>query len=197
MSNGLTDIPGIETGAIIPANAPKIIRIRQVEQKTQNLPEMAKIAMPKHTRRWRKVSADSINIYIPPNVPIVVPSRNIFFGQVEGGDEVVMARNVEERAGNGNGVGNRDKRSGDMDITTSSGSADSKQVKAALLAAGSQYTCYRSRFQGNSSPVSSGPPTSCAECPYGPTRCKCQCRKLKIECLNDMKVSQTRNGEMT
>ena len=109
-----------------------------------------------------------------------------------------MARNVEERAGNGNGVGNWDKQSSDVDNMTSGSSIDSKQVKVALLAAGSQYTCYRSRFQGNSSPVLSRPPTSCIECLYGPTRCKCRCRKLKIEHLNNKKsANATQEGETT
>ena len=85
----------------------------------------------------------------------------------------------------GDGIENHDKRSGDVDDMTSSGSIDSKRVKAALLAAGSQHTHYRSRAQGNGSPVSSWPPTNHAEHPYGPARHNRRCRKLKIERINN------------
>jgi len=37
----------------------------------------------------------------------------------------MVVREVEERAGNGDGVGNRNKRNGDADGTTSGGSVDS------------------------------------------------------------------------
>lgn len=86
----------------------------------------AEIATPKHSYQWRKVSAGSINVYAPSNAQIAPLGQNFVFGQVEGGDKVMAAREVGERAGNGGGVGNHDKRNGDGDDTTSSGNVDSK-----------------------------------------------------------------------
>jgi len=65
------------------------------------------------------------------------------FRQAKSGDEAI-APSVEGKKA-GNGVGNCDEWSGDVDGTTSSSSIDSKQVKTALLAANSQHTCYRLR----------------------------------------------------
>ena len=107
----------------------------------------------------------------------------------------MAARELEERAGDSEGIGSHDERSGDMDSTTSSGSIDLVRVKTALLAANSQHTRYRLRAQGNSSPVSSWPPTNHAEHPYGSIRCKRRHRKLEIERLNDEKVSPIKKSQ--
>jgi len=105
-------------------------------------------------------------------------------------EERVAARVIKERAGNGDGVGNCDEWNGDTDGTMSSGSIDSKQVKTVLLAAGSQLTCYRSKVQGNSSPVLSWPPTNHAECLYRPARCGRGHGMLKIKQINNKSISQ-------
>ena len=171
-------------------NISKNVRTRQIDPKMWNSPHTPENGTPKHSYRWRKVSAGSINVYAPLNAQIAPLGRNFVFGQVEGGDKVMAAREVGERAGNGSGVGNRDERNGDDDDTTSSGSVDSKQVKTALLAANSQHTRYRSRFQGNGLPVLSWPPIQPVNNPYGPARHKHRRGKLKIECLNDKKSAK-------
>jgi len=137
-------------------------------------------------------------MYVPRNVPVEMSKatrRTFAFGQAKSGDEAI-APGVEGEKVN-DGVGNRDERSGDVDGTTSGGSVDSKRVKPALLTAGSQLTCYRSKAQGNSLPVSSWPPTNHAEPPYGPARRQRQREMLKIKRINDKKVSQTQQAEMT
>ena len=58
------------------------------------------------------------------------------------------------------------------------------------MATESQYMRYSRRKWPSDSPVSSGPPTSCEKCSYGPTRCKHWCGKLRIECLNDKKSAK-------
>ena len=75
-----------------------------------------------------------------------------------------------------------------MDGTISGDSVDSVRVKTALLAANSQHTRYRSRAQGNSSPMSSWPPTNHAERPYGHVRWQRRHVRLKVKTI---KVSQT------
>ena len=171
-------------------NISKNIRTRQIDPKMRNSPHTPENGTPKHSYQWRKVSAGSINVYAPLNVQIAPLGRNFVFGQVGGGDEVMAVREVGERAGNGSGVGNRDEWNGDGDDTTSSGSVDSKRVKTALLAANSQHTCYRSRFQGNGLPVLSWPPIQPVNNPYGPARHKHRRGKLKIERLNDKKSAK-------
>ena len=73
---------------------------------------------------------------------------------------------------------------------TSGSSIDSKRVKTALLAANSQHTRYRSRFQGNSLPVLSWPPIQPVNDQYGSARHKRCCGKLKIKHLNDKKSAK-------
>ena len=76
----------------------------------------------------------------------------------------MAARDVEQRAVNSDG--NRNGGDGDVGDTTSGGNVNSSRVEAALLAAESQYMRYSRRKRNGDSPVSSGPPTSCADCPY-------------------------------
>jgi len=51
--------------------------------------------------------------------------------------------------------------------------------------------------QKYNSPVSFWPPIQPTDCPYRPARHQCQCRKLKIERINDKSVSQTPEVKMT
>ena len=165
-----TDGHSIKMHALTPRNKPQTVKMHPNNLKTRNSPNMAEIAMPRHSYQWRKVSIDGADVYTLLNMLINTPSQNFIFGRFEGRDELIAANVEGERVGNG--VGNHDEWSSDMDGITSSGSADLKQVKAALLAANSQHTHYRSRAQGNSSPVLSKPPTDPTECPYGRIRCR-------------------------
>lgn len=137
-------------------------------------PYARKTATPNPTFQWKWVSLRGIDIYIPLNVPINNSSRTFIFGRVEGGEEQVTVRAVDETAGNDDG----DRNGGDrnMNSTTSIGNVDSTQVEAVLLA------------------VLSWPPTNHAEHPYEPARRQHQRGKLKIKCI---KVSQARNGKTT
>ena len=65
-----------------------------------------------------------------------------------------------------------------------------------LLAANSQHTRYRSRFQGNGLPVLSWPPIQPINNLYRPARCKRRRAKLKIERLNDKKSAKLDMIEM-
>ena len=116
----------IETNARMPANKAECVRMCQIDPKSQNSPYTLGIEPHKHPYRWKQVSAGSVNIYVPLNVQITPPSRNFVFGRVEGGDEVMAAREVGERAGNGGEVGNHDERNGDGDNMTSGSSVDLK-----------------------------------------------------------------------
>src|SRR5207245_2401191 len=129
---GHRDAPSVETNARIPANEAESVSTRQMNEKTRNSPGTREIATPERTYRWRKVSADGIDVYVPLNAPIAVPRRRIVFGQVESGDERI-AQSVEgETAGGGDG--DQDGGDSDVDGTTSSGDADSERVEVALLA---------------------------------------------------------------
>ncbi|KIM59480.1 hypothetical protein SCLCIDRAFT_27301 [Scleroderma citrinum Foug A] len=55
-------------------NTTEIIKTRPIKPTMQNSPNTAEITMPRHSYRWRKVSAGSINVYAPSNVQIVPPS---------------------------------------------------------------------------------------------------------------------------
>jgi len=105
-------------------NAPKNVRTCRIERKAENSPNGRDIAMPEVARRWRMVSVEEVHVYVPYNVPIASPSRNIVFGQVESGVEAIAPIVEGERAGDGDGSGYGDD--GDVDDTTSGGDIDSK-----------------------------------------------------------------------
>ena len=79
--------------------------------------------MPKLACLWRKVSVDNVDIYLPWNTLIVVPRRQIIFGEVEGAGEAIAPRSVEEMAEDGGG--NQDGGDVDGDGMASSGNTDS------------------------------------------------------------------------
>ncbi|KIM67352.1 hypothetical protein SCLCIDRAFT_21202 [Scleroderma citrinum Foug A] len=72
------------------------------------------------SRRWKGVSTEGADVYLPWDVPVEVPSRTFVFGQVEGAEEAI-APNVDKRAGDGGG----DRDGGDVDGTTSGDTIDS------------------------------------------------------------------------
>ena len=95
----------------------------------QNSPYATKITTSKRARQWRKISVDNGDMYVPLDVPIKTSSRYFVFGQLEGGDEVIAPRNIEEMAEDSdadrNGGDRGDKGNGDVDGTTSGGSVHS------------------------------------------------------------------------
>jgi len=138
---------------------------------TRNSPNGIKIATPKPTIRWKKVSAGGIDIYVPQNAPIKAPSRKIVFGRPESGDEAIVPIVESERAGDGDGDGyGGGGDDGNVNGTTSGGDADSLRVEAALLAAEGQHTHYIRRLRRNNLPVSSWPPIQPERHPYGHVR---------------------------
>jgi hypothetical protein len=188
-----TDTRSVEIHALKPANETERVKTRQTDSKSRNSPNTPEIETLECTRRWKKVSPDGINVYIPWNMPVKALgtiSRRIVFGRAGGAEERVAASVEGERVGNG--VGNRDEQRGDADGTTNGGSVDSKRVKTALLAAGSQLTYYRSRIQGYNSPVLPCTSIQPADRLYGPIR---RCGTPTIERINDKKVSKPQTNE--
>ena len=79
-----------------------------------------------------------------------------------------------------------------MDGTTSGGSVNLIQVEAAQLATKSQHIRYSRRTQDQGLPVSSGPPTYCAERPNGLVKHRRRRNHIKIE---PTKVNSAQNGK--
>lgn len=52
--------------------------------------------------RWRRVSIDNIDPYVPQNAPIKVPSRTVAFRQGEIGDEQTAASVEDKTTGDSN-----------------------------------------------------------------------------------------------
>ena len=74
-------------------------------------------------------------------------------------------RELEEKAGNGEG--DRNRGNGDVDGTTSGSSVDSIRIEASQLATKSHHIHYSRRTQDQDLPVSSGPPIYYAGRPNG------------------------------
>ena len=142
-----TEPHSVETHAILPANEMQDVRMHRIRWKSQDSPYTLENETPEPIRRWRKVSVEDTDVYLPWDVPVEVPSRTFAFGQVEDADQAIapnlerageaIAPNVGETAHNGNGDGDGDD--GDMDGATSSGDVNSNRVEEALLAVESQY----------------------------------------------------------
>ena len=149
-------------------NETDIVRTRQISQRTRNLPYTPENGTPKRSTRWRKVSIDDGEVYIPLDALIEPASRTFAFGQLESGVETIVPNVEGKRAGDGDG----DRNGGDGDVgdTASGSSIHSKRVEAVLLAGKSQYMCQDRRRRNGDSPVSSVPPVHPAECPYRDVR---------------------------
>ena len=154
-----------------PANVRRNVRTRQTGKKMQYSPYTPENGMPKHTYRWKRVSASCTDVHVPLSVLIDPTSRNFVFGEVERGVEAI-APDVEGEMAKGAGDGNdgNDGGDGDVDGTTSGGSVDSMRVKAVLLAANSQYMHQNRRTRDQDLPVLSEPPIQHADRPYGHVR---------------------------
>ena len=147
---------------------------------------------PEPTKRWRKVSAGGIHVYIPWNVPvaaIATARQRIVFGRPEIGDEAIAPSVEGEMAG-----GRGDGRDGDVDGTTSGDGVDLTRVNTAQLATESQHTRSSRILRRNDLPVSSRPPIQRERRPYGSVRRRRRRGRLKIERIN---VSQTKEVETT
>ena len=125
------DMRSIEMSAEMAAEEAENIRTHQTDEETRNSPNTRNNVTSKHLVRWRKVSVGNSNVYVPRNAPVEAlgtASRTIVFGQVETACEerveAIAPGDVEgETVGNGNGEQNGNN--GNVDGSTSSGSADS------------------------------------------------------------------------
>ena len=188
-SSAQMDAPSVQTGASTPKNGTERVKTRQMESTTRNSPHTHEIATPEPTIRWKRVSVNDTNVYLPQNTPIDRTGRIFIFGRAESAGEAMVARIVDETTGNG--VDNRNGGDGDVNGMTSSGNIDSTQVEAALLATDSQQTRSCQITRKYDLPVSFWPPIQPADRPYGPARHKRRRGQLKIKRINDKSVSQT------
>jgi len=192
------DWSSVRTDAHCGGNETERVRTRQIGSKMQYSPGTRETTTLKRPRRWRRVSADGIHVYVPWNVPIEVlgtASRKIVFGRAESGDEAIAPSVEGERAGDGDGDGyGDDGDDGDEGDTTSGGDVDSFRVEAALLAGDSQLERQSRRTRPGNLPVSSVPPTYRERRPYGLVRRRRRRGRLKIERIN---VSQAQQRETT
>ena len=79
------------------------VRTPQNRQKMRNSPNACEIAMPEPICRCKRVSVDNVDVYVPCNAPVEVLGRTVVFGEVEGGETVIVPNVEGERAGNGDG----------------------------------------------------------------------------------------------
>ena len=187
-----TDMYSVADEAETTENETGNVRTRQTGQKMQNSPIGAQIETAKPTGRWKRVSVDDVDVYLPWGAPVEMPSRTFAFGWLESG-ETAIAPDIEgERARNSDD--DRDGDVGGVDGTTSGSSVDSIQVNEALLAVESQHVRQTRRPQSNDLPVLSGPPTKRSERPYGLVTWRRRRGRIKIASIN---VSQPQEVEMT
>jgi len=115
--------------------------MRRMKPRTQSSPSVLEGEMPECTDRWRRVSVDEVDVYVPWNAQVEAISttnRRITFGEVESGDEAIAPSAGGETAGDVAGEGKKNGEGG----TTSGSDIDSTRVDATLLAEESQRTRY-------------------------------------------------------
>jgi len=122
-SSVCTDVQCAGNDTQTATNEAEIVRTRQNSSKTRNSPHGREIATPEPTIRWKRVSVNGTNVYLPQNALIDTASRNFVFGRIEGGDEEMVVRVVDEVTGDGDGRWNGGD--GSVDGTTSGNSIDS------------------------------------------------------------------------
>ena len=163
-----TDAHSIKMETEMAANDMGNIRTRQIGQKTQNSPSGREITTPEPAHLWRKVSVNNVDVYLPWNMPIVVPRRWIIFREVEGAGETIAPRSVEEMAEDGDG--NRDGGDMDGDGTASSSNADLMRVDGVRLAGEAGQHEKPNDKMKRDVPVSPRPPIRPTERPYSAVR---------------------------
>ena len=187
-SNRSTDVPSIENHTRMARNETQNVRTPRFDSKTQNSPIGPKNGMLKRSTQWRKVSRGDVDVYVPWDAPVEVPSRTFVFGRlekageaigpsVESGDEAI-APNIEmAEDGNGNRSGDGDDRDG----MASSGNVDSMRVGGVQLA-GETHQHERPNTESKKKvPVSSRPSTRHPNHPYGLIRHRHQCGRIKVK----------------
>ena len=128
LTEGLTvhmDGHSIETETETAENDSRNVSKCQTEAQTRDSPYMAEIEMSKRSRRWKGVSAEGVDVYLPWDAPIEALGRTFEFRQAESGVEVIapiVEGETVEGAGNGDGDDGGD---GDVDGTTSGDTVDS------------------------------------------------------------------------
>ena len=73
-STGQTDAPSVETNAIKPENDPETISIPRKKVKPQNPPNGPENGTPEPIIRWKRVSVNDVDVYLPWDAPVEVPS---------------------------------------------------------------------------------------------------------------------------
>ena len=111
------------------ANETERVRTCQIGSKAQYSPGTRETTTPKRPRRWKRVSAGDIDVYVPSNAPIEVlgtASRRIVFGRVKSGGKAIAPSVESETAGDGDSDGYGDNGDvGNVDDTTSGGDTNS------------------------------------------------------------------------
>ena len=152
LSSRRMDVSCIGNNTKLAENETKNVKTCQVDQKTQNSPKTPENGMPKSSYRWRKVSVNNIDAYVPWSMPIEALGQTFAFGEAQSGGKAIVPSidggDIKERAGSRNGD------DGDVDDTESSSNIDSQRVKGAQLSIESQRLHPHRRSQENL-PVSS------------------------------------------
>ena len=73
-SNACTDAHSVGNGMETPAHETESVSMHQNGWKTQNSPYMRKTETPKPAIRWRRVSVEGVDVYVPRNAPVEAPS---------------------------------------------------------------------------------------------------------------------------
>ena len=195
MSSMQTDTHSAGDETEVAENEMVNVRRHQIGQKSQYSPNAPENGMSKRPTRWKSVSVNDIDMYLPWNTPVEALGRTFEFGEVESGGEAIVPRSEGDGAGEGNG--DQDGDNGDVGGMTSSGDVDSTRVEAALLAAGSQHMHQDQQTQSKNLLVLSMPPTYSIQrpnCSYGDVRRRRGHGRIKIKSI---KVSQLEMAETT
>ena len=69
-SNVHTDMHSVGVGTETAEKEVENVRTPRNRQKTQNTPNAREIAMPEPISRWKRVSVDDVDVYLPWNAPV-------------------------------------------------------------------------------------------------------------------------------
>ena len=79
-SSACTHVQSIGNDTHMAENEAESIRTCRIWLRMQDSPEMHEASMPEPTRRWRKVSVDDGDVYVPQNMPIDRTGQIFIFG---------------------------------------------------------------------------------------------------------------------